>query len=95
MAVYAIELDWYNEDIDDFTRPAEHYFFSSAEKALDFVDDIEKNVEKFNKFNKPHTAYLFKIDEGTEANEWFNDCYIATWENIDQYMRYRIGEGII
>lgn len=79
MAVYAIELDWYNEDIEDFTRPAEHYFFSSAEKALDFVDDIEKNVEKFNKFNKPHTAYLFKIDEGIEANEWFHDCYIATF----------------
>lgn len=46
MAVYAIELDWYDEDIDDFTRPAEHYFFSSAEKALDFVDDIEKIISQ-------------------------------------------------
>lgn len=82
MSVYSVELEWYNEDIDDFTKPNENYFFDNAEDALDFAHDVSWKKSVYEEFGSPMGVFVFKIKNGKayNLNEGFGHYQTAFWD---------------
>ena len=84
MSVYAVELEWYDDALDDMIHPNKCYFFDCADKALEFASKLSFYGSWYRKYGMPHDVYMFKLEdyEGVKCN--IDDTYVAKWGDLDK-----------
>lgn len=85
--IYVVELDWFDWETEESERENEHYFFASAEDALEFGKNMSCSEGAYNRHGRPMSAYLFSFEDGT-GGVISDRRYDTAWLDLDKKVRW-------